>query len=141
MNAVCGEGCKTYGVEPEEELVVDDLGLLGEVLLTLMFPVNEYKSDVGSNRCDDYEKRIFEGRGRSASRDEISDDAAACCCQKGENVDTEDIHLLSDTCHGTGHCKSDSADDIHYQHEKFCIHSSHYICFRGKMPFFYYYNI
>ena len=58
MDAVCGEGRKAYGVEPEEDLVVDRACLIGDVLFVLVLPPDEYECYVRGDRCDDYEKRI-----------------------------------------------------------------------------------
>ena len=132
MDAVCGKGCEAHRVEPEEELVIDGEGLVGEGLPALVLPVDEYECDVGGDCRDDYEERILEGRRRGRAHDEVSDDAAARGRQERQDVDTEDVHLFADTCHRTGHCKSDSADDVGDQDEEFGIHSRHYICFRAE---------
>lgn len=77
VDAVSREGCKAHRVEPEEELVVDCEGLVGEGLLTLVLPKDENECDVGSDCRDDYEKRILEGRRRDLTHDDITDDTAA----------------------------------------------------------------
>ena len=132
MDAVCGECGETDRIEPEEKFIVDRFCLLREILIVLVFPIDEDECDVCSDCRDDHEKRIFEGRRRRGSGDEVPDAASARGCQERKDIDSEDVHLFADTRDGTGHCKSDSAYDVGDQDEEFGIHSRHYICFRAK---------
>lgn len=122
MNAVSRECGEADRVEPEENLVVDGAGLIGDVLIALVLPPHEYEGDVCSDRRNDYKERISERGRRDGSRDDVPDDAAARSGQECQNVDAEDVHLFAHSRNGTGHRESNGAENIRDQHEKFCIH-------------------
>ena len=100
MDTVCREGGKAYRVEPEEELIVDRAGLVGNVFLVLVFPPDEDEREVCGNCGDDDEERILECRRRGGACDEVSYEAAARSRQKRQNIDSEDVHLFPDAGHG-----------------------------------------
>ena len=61
MDTVCRESGETDRVEPEEDLVVDGAGLIGDVLIALVLPPHEYECDV-CGRMNGYERDNMGGR-------------------------------------------------------------------------------
>lgn len=70
----------------------------------------------GKNHVDG----ISEYNRRQAANRQIPDKPASRCGCQRKNQYAEQIHSLFDRCHGTGNCKSNGSNQIHYQNKIFC---------------------
>lgn len=93
QDGVHGEGCKSNGIESEDDPFVCEGKCLG-VLAVSLHDLHNDKYDVGADDRDDDVFRVREHGGRSLPNDEISNETATSGGDNSKDIETEDIEFV-----------------------------------------------